>query len=436
MILLPRWFALVVVSAVLVALGTVHSLFGTAGALMAFLSCAAVVADIIMLPDGEAFRVTRDVPTRIRTKDPHVVGLLVSNSSTRAWHAIVRDEVPGSFVSSAEEGELFLRPGEMHRLEYTIRATSRGTYSFGDVWLRISGWLGCVARIYRYPALTDVRVYTVLPVPSTSSALFFRSRTLRHGGRLLPARGQGREFESLRDYLVDDDFRRIDWKATARRGKLTTREYQVERSQNLILGFDLGRTMLADIDAVPKVEHAIRAALTLVQTAGVCDDRIGVLLFDDGIRVWLRPHRGRTHLCAVVEALNAAEGRRVEADYQLAVDLLKEQCRTRSLVVLFTDVWDPDTSAVMRQQVCRLSPQHLAVCVTLKDANLAKRVLQDVGNVRDAYEQAVARQLLLDRSRALRLLSARGIAVVDSDADRVSADLIERYLDLKRRQLL
>src|SRR5262249_23045484 len=150
-----------------------------------------------------------------------------------------------------------LLPDRRASVEYHLRPTSRGDFQFGDIWLMVKGRLGLVSKQWRQPAAAAIKVYPNLLETAKFNLMAKRGRLQQIGIRAARLIGAGREFESLRDYQKDDDFRRIDWKATARRGKLTSRQYEVERSQNIVLVLDVGRTMLAEIDGIAKMDYAV-----------------------------------------------------------------------------------------------------------------------------------------------------------------------------------
>lgn len=431
-----RWFLLLSLSAVLMVISDAWPFCGVLSIALAVGVAVVSVVDAILLPGAHSFRVGRTAASSLQVRAGSTVTVAIANVGNSPWTVTVHEEPPAAVQHQWSDTTVHLESHEEKRLLYAFEVRERGTHSFGNLWLEVRGRLGLVSRVFSYPLQTTVRGLLALPSARTAPPSFQRLRRTRVGGRLAPLSGTGREFESLRDYLPDDDFRRIDWKASARRGRLTSREYQLERSQNVLLVLDLGRTMIATIEGRSKLDHAILAAMGLAQAASVCDDRVGLCAFDDEVRLWLPPRRGRSHLLAVTNALNDLTTRRVEANYRLVADTLKERCRTRSLVVLFTDIWDPDSSAVLRQQVIRLHPPHLPLCVVVSDSNVVRRALERPGRFEEAYEMAVAVRMLEEREAALGLLRAQAVMVVDSPADKVSADLINRYLDLKRRLVL
>jgi len=431
-----RWFALFAAGSVPLAL----SWWAPGLALLAIpwngLLLAAAIADYLLLPPWAAIEVSRRVEAELSLGEDNPVRVEVANRSKWQWNITLHDEPPPRMPTDHRDAAAVVAPGRRHTTLYHVRPRARGDYRFGDVWVRVRGRLGLVARIGRFPAEQEVKVYPNLRATARFTLMARRGRLQQLGIRAARLAGAGREFESLRDHQPDDDIRRIDWKATARRGRLVSREYQVERSQNVLLALDLGRTMLAEIDGIAKLDYALNAALLLATVASLSDDRVGLLAFSDTVRAWIAPARGRGQVCRILQALYNVRAERVEPDYEAAFAWLAGRWRRRSLVVAFTDLWDPESSRQTISQLASLQPRHLVACVTLLDSLVPRLASAPLRVASDAFERAVALQVLEDRERAAAELRRRGVLVVDSPADRLSADLVNRYLEVKERMLL
>jgi uncharacterized protein (DUF58 family) len=259
---------------------------------------------------------------------------------------------------------------------------------------------------------------------------------MRQGVRRTRIRGGGREFASLRDYTPDDELRVVDWKATARRGKLIARTFEAERSQDILLLIDLGRLMRQEIAHTQKLDHVVNSALMLAHVVAQADDRVGLLTFADEARAWLPPRKGRAQTNDILQALYSARAEIVESDYRAAFRFLSARWRKRSLVVIFTDLSDPESSGMLLAEIAQLGRTHLVVCVLVSDPLVGERARQMPRDASQVYEKAVAEEVLSDRSSALALLQKRGVLVVDAEPSELSAELVARYLMVKNRALL
>lgn len=249
-------------------------------------------------------------------------------------------------------------------------------------------------------------------------------------------KGQGREFESLREFVNGDEIHHISWPATARRGKLITREYTVERSQNVMVMLDTGRLMTARIGELTKLDHAINAALSIAYVALAGGDNVGLLTFGRRVRTYLPPSHKRDQLSKVLEALYAIEPGMIEPSYARAFNYLGANCRRRSLVVILTDLVDEEASAELLAYTRLLIPRHLPLIVTIGDSDLRSLVSSAPQTVADVYRQSVAEELLRQREKALRRITHAGGLALDVPVGRLSFELVNKYLEVKERGML
>jgi uncharacterized protein (DUF58 family) len=278
-----------------------------------------------------------------------------------------------------------------------------------------------------YPSL---RESGVRPLPAQAQ------RRREAGFRNIRRIGEGRVFESLREWVPGEDTRTIDWKATARRGKLIARQYEEERRQQVFLVLDAGRLLTAEIDGGSRLDAAIEAALALAQAAVSHDDNVGLMIFADEVLRFVPAARGRRALRAVLDALASAEGRMVEPNYPAAFSYLAARNRKRALTVLFTDVIDRTASEALVAQVGSLRPRHLPLAVTLRDPALERLAVTRPDREEAAYERAAAEELLQEREEALAELRGRGVLVLDVAPHAAARAVVAQYDRLKRRAML
>ncbi len=319
---------------------------------------------------------------------------------------------------------------------YKLYAASRGDYGFGDIVLRwLSPW-GLIVKQARIPAAENVKVYPNINEAKRHELFAQRNRQMMSGLRKTRLRGQGREFESLRDYVLGDELRHVSWTATARRGKLTTRQYQIERNQSIVVMVDAGRLMTSRIEHLSKLDHAINAALAIGYVATSGGDNIGLLVFNRQVVSYLPPKRGHAQLAAMTEALYNVKAQMIEPSYARAFQHLSQSCKKRSLVVILTDLVDRDASAELLAYTAALLPRHLPLIVTIGDNDLRSLVVQEPKAVADVYKQSVAEELLQQREEALARITELGGLALDVPAGQLSFQLVNKYLEVKERGLL
>ena len=329
------------------------------------------------------------------------------------------------------------RSGEVHgEVGYKLYAASRGNYEFGGVMLRWRSPWGLVIKQAQVAAAENVKVYPNINEAKRHELYARRNRQLMSGMRLTRLRGQGREFESMRDYVVGDELRHVSWTATARRGKLTTRQYQIERNQSIVVMIDAGRLMTSRIENLSKLDHAINAALAIGYVATSGGDNVGLLVFNRQVVSYLPPQRGHAQLAAMTEALYNVKAQMIEPSYGRAFQYLAQNCKRRSLVVILTDLVDRDASAELLAYTAALLPRHLPLIVTIGDNDLRALVAEEPKVVADVYKQSVAEELLQQREEALARITQLGGLALDVPAGQLSFQLVNKYLEVKERGLL
>ncbi len=249
---------------------------------------------------------------------------------------------------------------------------------------------------------------------------------LEAGLRRLRLRGVGSEFESLREYEPGDAYRSIDWKATARRGQPMVTQYDVERSQNVVLALDAGRLMTPRIGVLRKFDYALTAALSTARVAQMAGDNVGVTAFAARTLRSVAPGRGAGRYDALVRAVYDVQPRLEEPDYERAIAELAQANTKRSLIVLFTDLFDPSAASVLLASLRVLLPRHLVLCALMNDAAIGATLREAPRTAHDAFRSAVAMQLEDERAAAVATLRARGIIVVDVPAQRLTTGVAGR----------
>ena len=313
----------------------------------------------------------------------------------------------------------------------------RGRETSGGFVVDSTGPLGLGRRRSRVDLPWEVIVYPPLVSVRLRASVAQARRRRDAGMKAIRELGEGRLFESLREWVPGDDIRHVDWKATARRRKVITRQYEAERRQHVLLVLDLGRLMTADIaGGVARLDFVVQAALELAYAAAQHDDNVGIMTFADGVQHFVAPERGRAGVRRVLDVLAVVEPKLVEPDYPGAFRYLAARNRKRALTVLFTDVIDRFASDALVANVASLRPRHVPLAVTLRNPELdAVAALRPVES-RDAFRKAAAEELLHAREEALGHMRRAGVLVIDVTPQRAAQAVVSRYLDLKRRGVL
>ena len=404
-------------------------LFGYDACLLLLLLLDAVLVFRSLRSRG--LRVRRERPARLSLGVDNDIILVLENLTRRTLRLILRDQPPPAFRAEPGLLDATLPPHAWVRLAYRLLPTERGNFAFGNVALRCRGPLGLAWVDRSVPAGESVQVYPNLLEVRRYEALV-RTTLVRSGGyrtRRLP--GAGREFSHFRDYTIDDDYRHVNWKATARRARPITAVYESEHSQDVIFCLDVGRMMAARVGTLTKLDHAINAILMLAHVSQTFQDNLGLLVFSHTVHRYLPPAKGRGQQAQFLQALYSVKPELCYVNYREAFQHLVGRHPKRALTMVFTDLLDTVVSSEYRD-ACRLLRRfHLPLTLAVADVplqDLAARLPETPGQL---YDILVARELLQSRAELLGSLEREGVMVLDTVPERLTIDAVNRYLALK-----
>lgn len=394
---------------------------------------AAFLLDFFLSAGSRAFAVSRRMDDVLSLGVENQILLDVVYRGRHRTRIIVEDEPPEGFVVEDRSLSASLRPGQSVTLAYAVVPPRRGRFSFGNVHLRYRGRLGLAIRQISIAAPAEVKVYPDVLAIKRLELLARAGRLAALGLRAARLRGTGTNFESVREYVPGDEFRRINWKATARRGRPQSNEYQLEQTQHVFILLDTGRMMVTRAGSMTRLDHAINAALLLAHVAVDRGDRVGALAFGDEIQGYLTPGKGRGQVTRLVDFLYPLQPEMVESDYSRAFTYFAAKNHKRSLVCVFTDLIDEEVSGLLLAHLAALAPPHIPLCIALRDPLLDQAAWAEITDLDSVYRKAVAEQVLADRVRARRFLEHRGAIVVDVPPEELSMATVNKYLELKLR---
>ncbi|MGH9969350.1 MAG: DUF58 domain-containing protein [Pyrinomonadaceae bacterium] len=402
---------------------------------LALLVLAVVDARRGRLPKG--VHISREFSGRFAVGAETEVHIKIQNSRPQPISLIIKDEYPPQMkLSGLREARVHLEAQSSATLVYGLTPPKRGRFEFGQTAVRFPSRLKLAWCETKVGQPTSVKVYPNMRRAREAELKALGARSLVSAHRKTSWRGEGREFESLREYVRGDELRHISWTATARRGKLTTRQYQIERDQTILIALDAGRLMTARIEQETKLDSAVHAALALMSAAARAGDNAGVMVFGRRIHSYLPPGRGREHMDAALEALYSVEPEMIEPSYPRAMEFVAANSKRRSLVVLLTDLVDEEGSKELLTSLRLLRPRHLPLVVTIADRDLKAVVRDAPDTVQDLFTQSVAEEIMHLREAALRLVESQGGLALDVTAAALAPALLEKYLQVKERGLL
>lgn len=328
-----------------------------------------------------------------------------------------------------------IEPGQTGETTLPILPRRRGRIAIDALWLRWRGPLGLATRTYRRPLSMTIDVVPDIRGIASAGIQFF-SRDAIDGIKVQHQKGEGTEFEALREHAPGLDSRFIDWKRSAKHLKLLSKEFRVERNHQIVLAFDTGYLMAEPVDGLSRLDHAIHAGLLLGWVSLRCGDYVGSFGFDARIRQFMQPSRGMNYFARLQNASGQLGYQAEETNFTLGLAELNARLKRRALVVLFTEFIDTTTAELLLESLQRMSNRHAVIFVTLRDPLLPGIVDARPERFQAVAEAVVAHDLLRERAVVLERLTRMGVHCLEIPPRGLAVGLVNRYLMIKQRGLL
>lgn len=401
----------------------------------ASLLLAAALVDRYLARNPPPVAVTRDIPPALAQAQWNEVKLQITNHGAQPLQLDITDLVDASAETEGNDQQISLAPQQTVSCHYQLRCCERGNLEFGNTQLRIASPFRLWHCSTTAATTGTVRVFPAFSRVDQFEELVKSHQTMMLGLRKRPKRGDGTDFHQLRDYQRDDEMRKIDWKASVRRGKLVAREYQEERDQQIIFMLDCSRHMRTKDDELSHFDHALNAMLLLSHIALRQGDAVGVLAFGNGTVRWQPPHKGQNTLNKLINVVYDLQPGQHAADYSEAVMHLMQRQKRRCLVVLISNLHSEDISELVAP-LKLLKQQHLALIACLREELLEAAHDSELNILEDALTYVAAEDFLTRRQHGIRRLQQQGMLTIDASPANLPPALINRYFDIKRAALL
>ncbi|HEY7485392.1 MAG TPA: DUF58 domain-containing protein [Streptosporangiaceae bacterium] len=390
---------------------------------------AGVIADFSLAGNVRRLALHRSGDTNVRLGETADVTLILENLGRRSVRARVRDAWPPSAGATPRSVRLTVPPGERRRVDMLLRPTRRGDRQAVTSTVRSYGPLGLAARQLSRPAPWTLRVLPAFPSRRHLPGKLARLRELT-GQHVALIRGQGTEFDSLREYVDGDDVRSIDWRATARRADVVVRTWRPERDRRILLVLDTGRTSAGRVGDIPRLDCSMDAALLLAALASRAGDRVEMLAYDRRVRARVESVARTEVLPAMVQAMAPLEPALIESDAAGMVSTIMARVRQRCLVVLLTELNTAAIEEGLLPLLPRLTSRHLLMLAAVSDPRVTE-MAGARGDLTSVYEAAAAERATAERRRLTAELRRHGVEVVDAPPDDIAPTLADAYLALK-----
>ncbi|MEP1151965.1 MAG: DUF58 domain-containing protein [Balneola sp.] len=400
------------------------------------ISVLVIIDCVLLFASKNPITVERIIPKRLSNGDDNTIWIKVINDFPYQANFRVIDEIPHQFQLRDFEIDLTLPSGKSKSISYDLRPTERGEYDFGQINVFAKTRIGFLNRKLVLAEKTTVPVYPSFIQMKKFEMYAISNRLTDIGIKKIRRIGHTMEFDRIKEYVLGDDVRSINWKATARSGDLMVNQFQDERSQQVVNVIDMGRVMKMPFDRLQLLDYAINTSLVISNIALLKEDKAGHLTFSNKETTFVKPEKRRVHIQRIQEALYNLDTNFEESNFQRMLVGLKTHLNQRSLVLLYTNF---ETYSAMERQLPylqRLAKDHLLVTIFFENTEMTSLLEKESESVRDIYTKTVAEKFSHEKRRIVKALNQRGIHTILTPPKDLSVNAINKYLELKARGLI
>jgi uncharacterized protein (DUF58 family) len=431
-----RFFMLLLIGLVSIGPAWANSKYLLALALWDVLVLVLWVVDLQRLPKPEEIEIRRLWRSTLQLREPAEATLEFLNRGKSDVLLRVQEEAPVGVRKEIPELDVRVSAGSSQTATYSVCPRERGDMKFGDTYLRYESTWQIAERWASASMRQTIRIYPNFQESKKDTIYLIRSRQIALEKRYKHQPGQGREFDSLREYRESDEWRDICWSATARRAKLISKSYQTERSQTVWIVLDAGRLLRTRVKGLSKLDYAVGAALSLAQVALYSGDRVALLGYGRRILQRLPPGRGSRQIRALLDALALVRAEELEADHRRATETLSVLQKRRSLIVWMTDLAETATTPEVIESATHMAKRHLVLFTVIGQPELRTMVKERPTDTRQMFRQTAAMEIVQRRDLLLRTLRQHGALTLEVEPSKLSTAVVNQYLMAKDRSLL
>jgi uncharacterized protein (DUF58 family) len=432
------WAGLIGLSLLLSVLAAIYTAFLAIALLVDAVLVTLVICDLVILviSTRRGIFAERSVARTASLGVELPCELTIRNETSLRLRGAVRDDLPEDFSCRPDSHRLDLPPRGLVTMRRRILPRRRGAFTLEKVYLQLQSPLRLWVRQLTLDVNSKLNVFPDMKQLSDYALLARTNRLSLIGVRRTRRVGQDSDFERLRDYTRDDTYRHIDWRSTARRGKLTVRQFQSDQSQRIIFLIDCGRMMTNQREGFSLLDHALNSMLMMSYVALAQGDEVGMLCFSDQVHSYLPPRGGASQMNRLLQAGFDQFPRMVESRYDDAFLYLSNHCKRRSLVVFTTNVIDEVNANQIVDYLSNLTGRHLPLGVLIRDRQMFAAADSPDGGPHQMYAAAAAADILLWRHERIVELQHRGVLVIDAFPEDLAAPMVNEYLKIKAKHLL
>ena len=403
---------------------------------LAILAIMVILDGVQLFRARDVFFARRQIPQKFSNGDANPVDIYVESRYPMEVQVVVMDEAPFQFQLRDQKFKVSLKPSEYRWIHYELTPVKRGEYEFGKINIYTSSSWGLLSRRFRFEETTMVKVYPSFIQMRKYELLAISQNLTEAGIKKLRRRGNNREFEQIEQYVAGDDYRSINWKATARRNQLMVNHYQDERSQHIYSVVDKGRVMKMPFNGMSLLDYAINASLVMSNIAVRKGDKAGLITFQHKPETIIPASSRSRQMNLIMEGLYRQKTGYKESSFDTLYAAVRRNLSQRSLLIIYTNF--ESVHAMHRQlpYLRLLARQHLVLCVIFRNTEVEALMAQPAETTEEIYTKGIAEQLIHEKEIIRRELQVNGIHALLTAPENLSVNTINKYLELKSRGLI
>ena len=427
-----RFFLALAGLTVVFIIGQFVPLFFTAGKLGLLLILGLFILDILLiLPVKKGIQASRIAPDKLSNGDENTIKINLRSLYSFPVQCSIIDEIPVQFQIRDFLITTRLNPGEEKSFAYKLRPVKRGEYEFGRLNLYAASSIGFVSKRYKYDAGSKVPVYPSFIQMRKYEILAISNRLTEEGIKKIRKVGRHTEFDQIREYVKGDDYRTINWKATARKADLMVNQYQEEKSQQVYNIIDMGRVMKSPFEGMTLLDYAINASLVISSIAMNKHDKAGLITLTKDIHTFLPADRKPGQMLRILEYLYKQQTNFLESNYELLYTTLRRKITQRSLLILYTNFESLISLDRQKMFLQRLAKNHLLMVIFFENTEIRKLRDAQAGSLENVYIKTIAEKFMYEKKQIVKELNKYGIHAILTPPENLTVNTINKYLELK-----
>ena len=434
MVVTKRFIKLICLGAVLILASYFIGLTVPVFILFNTIAIVLLAVDYFTMDNKASFEIERVGRDKLSIFEREEISFSFYNKADRSYYIEMKDEVP-DFHFEVGEAVMSGVVGPHHKQIFNYRVTpkKRGVFKFHALHVRYEGRFKLCRRQFKVNMQREYKVYPNLNNLKKYRLLVCKNKKYQEGQRLQRMLGRGTSFESLREYVNGDEYRKINWSATARENKPIVNQYEPEKNQHVHILIDTGRTMSYTLRGNRKLDMAVNTALVLSDIVNENGDQSALMVFNTAVQTMLMPGKGVGHRSSMMEALYHVDYTMETSNYEEAFFLLKKKERHRSIVFLFTDFDMKEEAEEMLKVLPIISKNNVVVLILIKNEKLEEMAQIKARDKEQLFDKAVAIELLEDRRKLIKVLNKLGIMCVECKPEEIELAAINKYMMVKNR---